>query len=103
MRKSAYVFFVAILVSLQAAICSTASPNTFTGSTSYTAFTEDFDIGDVSLTDKLMRPVGAAIGGFMSRHPRPGVGLPPRGAVVSRPAAIVVVTSSTTLPPSTST
>lgn len=92
MRKSAYVFFVGILVSLQAAICSTSSPNTFTGSTSSSTVTEDFDIGDLSLTDKLMRPVGGAIGGFMSRHPR---------AVVSRPAAIVVVTSSTTLPPST--
>ena len=110
MRKSAYVIFVAILVSLQAAICSTARPNTFTGSVSSSAETgEDIDLGDLTLPDKLMGPVGGAIGGFMSHHHRPVGGIPPRGAAVIRPGGSLgtAVSSSTTpttttSPPSTS-
>jgi hypothetical protein len=96
MIKSAYVIFVAIIVCLQAAICSTSRPNTFTG-TGSTVVEEDLDLGGCD--DKLMGPPVGAVGGFMSRG-RPIGGLPPRGAPPR--SGVVNATPSTTTTTTTS-
>jgi hypothetical protein len=64
-----YVIFVGLLVAIQAALCSTASPPQFSSSSALPGHDEaDIDLGGLEDFDKLSHPPVGAIAGMKPHH-----------------------------------